>query len=108
MVADEHSTHRILAAISTPVKWAPTHLRPWCMSCKTLLGTFAKSIHCRHCGRHICGACARRKLAPDFFPKAFEIYEASWVCLVCESILATRKEEELTNSTHPVSSIMDE
>jgi len=99
MVVDGHSVHRILASISHPMQWAPTHLRPWCMNCNTLNdpnATATTMIHCRHCGRHVCGSCARTKLTPDFFPESFEIYDPSWVCLVCERILVTRQEEKNT------------
>lgn len=105
MVQDENTLYRILAAITHPPKWAPT--RTWCMSCRTPLGSFARAIHCRHCGRHVCGACTRCTLAPEFFPKTFDIYEASWVCVVCEKILVARKEDNSTE-TQPMSSVGDE
>jgi hypothetical protein len=109
MVSDEHSIHRILAAITRPPKWAPT--RPWCMQCKSILGSYSRAMHCGHCGRHLCGGCIQRTLPPDYFPKSFEMYEPAWVCHVCEKILVSRKEDFLSNSsgsTHPVSSIADE
>ena len=100
MVVDEHSIHRILASISHPMQWAPTHLRPWCMNCNMLVDPNATTattlIHCRHCGRHVCGSCAPTKLTSDFFPESFEIHDPSWVCLVCERILVTRQEEKGT------------
>lgn len=105
MVTDDHALHRILAAIATPLKMAPT--RPWCMSCKTALGSFARALHCRHCSRHVCSACTRCTLPPDYFPKSFDLYEPSWVCTVCEKILIARKEEN-SSSTHPISSLGDE
>ena len=105
MVLDEHALHRILSAITKPTKWAP--FRPWCMQCNALLGAIARAIHCRHCGRHVCGACVRCRLSPEYFPKAFEMYEPSWVCLVCEKILVARKEEN-SSSTHPISSLGDD
>ena len=103
MVQDENTLYRILAAINHPPKWAPA--RTWCMHCKTSLGSFARGMNCRHCGRHICGACSRCTLAPDYFPKNFEIYEASWVCLLCEKILVARKEDN-SSGTQPISSSM--
>jgi hypothetical protein len=102
MVQDEHSLHRLLAAIAKPPKWAPS--RPWCMHCKAVLGSFARALHCRHCGRLICGACAPRTLNAEFFPKSFEIYESSWVCTVCEKILVSRKEESGSGATLPTAS----
>jgi hypothetical protein len=47
-------------------------------------------------------------MPPEYFPKSFEIFEPSWVCIVCEKILMDRKEDFLSNSsgsTHPISSI---
>lgn len=105
MVDDEHTLHRILAAINRPQKWAPS--RPWCMQCRAMLGSFAQALHCRHCGRLICGACAPRVLAPQFFPKSFEIYESSWVCVVCDRILVGRKEES-SSMTQPSTSFHDD
>ncbi|KAI2506407.1 myosin-kinesin ATPase superfamily-like protein [Fragilaria crotonensis] len=104
MVSDENSLHRLLAAISRPQKWAPN--RPWCMHCKTMLGSFARSLHCRHCGRLVCGACSQQSLTPDYFPKSFEIYENSWVCIVCEQILISRKDGEV--EIHPSTSSINE
>jgi hypothetical protein len=49
----------------------------------------------------------RTTLAPEFFPKTFEIYEPSWVCCVCEKILIARKEDNSTG-TQPISSVGDE
>jgi ankyrin repeat protein len=108
MISDENSIHRILAAVVRPPKWAPT--RPWCMQCKSLLGSNSRAIHCRHCGRHLCGGCIRRTLIPDFFPKSFEIHEPSWVCLVCDKILVSRKEDRTNSSgtTIPVASVVDD
>ena len=100
MVEDENTLYRILAAINHPPKWAPA--RTWCMNCKTSLGS-PRGINCRHCGRHVCGACCRTTLAPEFFPKNFEIYEASWACVVCERILVGRKEDN-SSGTQPISS----
>jgi hypothetical protein len=105
MVTDDHSLHRILAAITRPPKLAPT--RTWCMHCKSSLGSIARSLHCRHCGSHICSACSRCTLTPDYFLKSFDIYEPSSVCLVCEKILVARKEEN-SSSTQPISSVEDE
>jgi hypothetical protein len=105
MVQDDHSLHRILAAITGPPKCAPA--RTWCMHCRSPLGSFARALHCRHCGRHICSACSRCTLTPDLFPKSFEIYEASWVCIVCEKILVARKEDN-SSSTNPISSLDDD
>jgi myosin-5 len=101
MVSDEHNLHRILAAINRPQKMAPA--RSWCMHCKSTLGSFARALHCRHCGRLVCGACAPRAMAAEFFPKSFEIYEASWVCVVCEKVLVSRKEDN-SSMTQPTTS----
>jgi myosin-5 len=109
MVSDDHAIYRILSAIKKPRKWAPS--RPWCMQCKTLFGSGSRAIHCGHCGRHVCGGCTRRTLPPECFPKSFDIFEPSWVCVVCEKILMDRKEDFFSNSsgsTHPISSIGDE
>lgn len=104
MVSDENSLHRLLAAISKPQKWAPN--RPWCMQCKTIMGSFARSLHCRHCGRLVCGACSQRSLPPDYFPESFEIYESCWVCIVCEKILVSRNDDE--DVTPPSASVIED
>ncbi|VEU44575.1 unnamed protein product [Pseudo-nitzschia multistriata] len=107
MVSQETSVHRLLAAITGPPKCAP--VRPWCMQCKSPQGSSERSFHCQHCGRHVCSNCTRRALQPDFFPKSFDICEASWVCIVCEDILVSRKEEfsnsTSTSATNPTSSL---
>jgi hypothetical protein len=90
MVSDENELHRILAAIQKPQKLAPP--RPWCMHCKCKLGSFAKSLHCKFCGRLVCDSCAPRQMGPDFFPKVFEIDEPACLCRVCEKILVSRNE----------------
>jgi hypothetical protein len=90
MVKDEHSLYRILSAISQPQKWPPS--RSWCMQCKGTIGTFARALHCRHCGRFVCGDCSPGTLTPDYFPKDFDVDENSWVCRLCEKILVSRKE----------------
>jgi hypothetical protein len=105
MVSEETSMYRLLAAISRQPQLAPS--RPWCMQCKSPLRSSERVCHCRHCGRHVCGGCTSRTLTPDFFPKYFIISEASWVCIVCENILVSRK-ENLSNSTsitNPASSL---
>mmetsp|Transcript_44895 Transcript_44895/g.50355 ORF Transcript_44895/g.50355 Transcript_44895/m.50355 type:complete len:1721 (-) Transcript_44895:74-5236(-) len=109
MVSEETSIYRLLAAIKRQPKFAPS--RPWCMQCKSSLSSSEKVCHCRHCGRHVCGVCTSRILSPDFFPKSFEVSEASWVCIVCENILVSRKEEDLSNNTsitYPALSFADE
>jgi len=108
MVSEETSIHRLLAAINGPPKWAPN--RPWCMQCKSREMPSDRPLHCQHCGRHICSNCTKRALSPDFFPKSFNIYEASWVCFVCEDILVSRKEEfsNSTGVTNPASSFTAE
>ena len=105
MVKDEHSLHRILAAINKPQKWAPA--RTWCMHCNAMLGSFARALHCRHCGRLVCGACSPRSLPAEFFPKSFEIYESSWVCVVCEKILVGRKEDNSSTTQPTTASSVD-
>lgn len=105
MVEDEHDLHRLLAAISKPQKWAPSRSR--CMQCKATLGTFARAIHCRHCGRMVCGACSHRSLAAHFFPKSFELNDSAWVCLVCEKILVSRREDEFSD-TQPATSYLED
>lgn len=105
MVSEETSIHRLLAAITGPPKWATN--RPWCMQCKSPQRFSNGLLHCQHCGRHICTNCTRRILPPDFFPKSFDVYEDSSVCLICEDILVARKEDfsNSTSATHPASSI---
>lgn len=91
MVKDESSLVNILSAITQPQKWAPT--RTWCMECKMTLGTFARALHCRHCGRFVCGDCCPRTLSSDYFPPDFEVDENSaWICVPCDKILVGRKE----------------
>jgi len=91
MVEDERNLNRILSAITKPSKWAPA--RSWCMQCKSRLGSFARALHCRHCSRLICSGCASSCLPTDYFPKAFDVKEPSWVCGLCEKILLTRKDD---------------
>ena len=105
MVEDENDLRRILTAVSRQQKWAPT--RSWCMHCKSVLGTYARALHCRHCSRLICGNCARSCMPPEDFPKSMEVKEPSWVCLVCEKILTARR-EETSSGTHPTSSYGDD
>jgi len=102
MVQDESTMFRLLAAITHPTPLAPKRSR--CMNCKAHLGPFTKTVHCSHCGRHVCGACTRTSLAPDFFPKTFGLNEPSVVCVACEKILVTRKEDNSTG-TQPISSV---
>ena len=108
MLSEETSIHRLLAAINEPPKRAPS--RPWCMQCKSPKASSDRLFHCHHCGRHICGHCARRGLSPEFFPKSFNICEVSLVCVVCEDILVSRKEDfsNSTGITHPASSFAAE
>lgn len=101
MVEDEHDLYRLLAAISKPSKWAPT--RTWCMHCKSVLGSYARAMHCRHCSRLVCGSCASSCLPSDYFPKSFGVKEPSWVCSVCEKILMARQ-EDTSNGTPPTTS----
>ena len=114
MVKKDHHLRRILGAISVPQHWAPS--RKWCMQCKVTLGTFARALHCGHCGRFVCGDCAPRSLSADYFPSEFEIEEPAWVCLVCDKILVARKEFGCTtpsrnrddnSSIHPPSSVCE-
>jgi hypothetical protein len=104
MVGDERALYRILSAINRPLKLAPT--RPWCMHCKKALGAIARGVHCRHCSRLVCGACAAC-LPAEYFPKIFDVLEPSWACSVCERILAGRR-EDMSNTTNPASSYGDE
>ena len=108
MVVEDTSIHRLLAAIDQPPKWAP--IRPWCMQCKSLQETTDRLSHCHHCGRHVCDNCTRRALSPDFFPKSFGICERSLVCVVCEDILVSKKEDSSnsTGTTNPTSSLFVE
>lgn len=113
MVKKDHHLSRILGAISVPQKWAPS--RTWCMQCKNTLGTFARALHCGHCGRFVCGDCSPRTLSRDHFPRNFEIEQPTWVCFLCEKILLKRKALGCTTpnrnrlpddtSVHPPSSI---
>mmetsp|Transcript_42425 Transcript_42425/g.102663 ORF Transcript_42425/g.102663 Transcript_42425/m.102663 type:complete len:1772 (+) Transcript_42425:209-5524(+) len=105
MVQDENTLYRLLATITHPTPLAPKRSR--CMNCRAHLGPFGKTIHCGHCGRHVCGACTRTSLAPEFFPKTFDLHDPSAVCLVCEKILVARKEDNSTG-TQPISSVGDE
>jgi hypothetical protein len=106
MVMNDHSTHRIMAAITKQPQPAPW--RPWCMQCKAAIGSDARAIHCGHCGRHTCRSCCRSTLSPDYFPKFFVLEGPTAVCMVCEKILLARKEDN-SSSTQPLSvSIGDE
>ena len=97
MVKDTSSLVSILSAISVPQKWAPS--RTWCMQCKTTLGTFARALHCRHCGRFVCGDCSPRTLSKEHFPADFEIDDNAWVCTLCEKILVARKDCEMYSAS---------
>lgn len=114
MVKKDHHLKRILGAISVQQKWAPS--RKWCMQCKVTLGTFARALHCGHCGRFVCGDCAPRSLPGDYFPRDFVFDESAWVCLLCEKILIARREfgcstparhRDDNSSIHPPSSVYD-
>ena len=86
-----------MSSISQPQKWAPS--RTWCMQCKVTLGTFARALHCRHCGRFVCGDCSPGTLSPDYFPPDFDVDESAWVCVLCEKILLARKENGLYSAS---------
>jgi len=107
MLSDDTSIQRLLSAINQPSKWAP--IRPWCMQCKSPNGASGKLFHCHHCGRHVCAHCASG-LTPDFFPKSFNIIDVALVCIVCEDILVSRKEDfsNSTGITNPTSSFLAE
>jgi hypothetical protein len=105
MVEEESSLHRILSAVTRPVKWAPS--RSWCMHCKNVLGTYSRALHCGNCSRLVCGNCAPSCLPAEDFPKSFEATQASWVCTVCEKILAARR-EDMSSGTQPLSSYEDD
>jgi hypothetical protein len=90
MVVGVDDLYRILSAITKPPMWAPT--RSWCMQCKMTLGARSRAMHCRHCSRLICGTCASSCLPADNFPKSFAVTQASWVCIICEQVLTSRKE----------------
>jgi hypothetical protein len=45
-------------------------------------------------------------LPAEDFPKSFEVTEASWVCTICEKILAARKED--MSGTQPTKSYGDD
>jgi hypothetical protein len=91
MVVENHDLHRILSALTKPPRLAPK--RDWCMQCKRIIGTHTRALHCGHCGRLVCNACSNSCLPPEYFPQNFETREPSWVCIICEHVLATRKEE---------------
>ncbi|KAG7356913.1 ankyrin repeat domain protein [Nitzschia inconspicua] len=89
MVSDDQSLYRILAAIKTPGKLAPS--RPWCMQCKSLLkAPTSHGTHCGHCGRHLCIDCIWGSLPPDYFPPSFKVSIPMDVCNVCKDILLPR------------------
>lgn len=100
MVVDNHSLRRILAAITKPPMPAPA--RPRCMHCKGSFAALARPLHCQHCGRLLCRTCCKCSLGPEYFPKSFPVIDRSCVCIVCEKILITRK-EDTSSSTHPIS-----
>lgn len=101
MVENEDDTRRILAAIATPQKLAPT--RSCCMQCRSPLRKYSRAVHCRNCSRLICGKCSSACLPADYFPKSFNVKEPSWACKVCEKVLTARK-EVMSNGTQPTSS----
>lgn len=107
MVVEDHDLHRILSTLSRPPRLAPA--RNWCMQCKRVLGSHTRALHCGHCSRLICNACTNSCLPADYFPKSFDVCEASWVCLICEHVLANRKEDHSygTMPTQPASSFSD-
>ena len=105
MVLKESHLLRILSAISAPSQPAP--VRSKCMQCRSSLSTpssRARSIHCRLCSRHVCSSCTQRTLPPEYFPKSFQLYQPSPVCILCEKILIARaKDEECSSDTNPIS-----
>ena len=98
MVENQSELFRMVSAITKPSSWAPA--RAWCMGCKSLLGSYARAIHCHFCRRLLCRACASTCLPSHYFPKQFGVKEPSWVCGVCEKVLVARK-EETSNATPP-------
>lgn len=107
MVSEETSLYRLLAAINRQPLLAPH--RPWCMQCESPLHNPKQIFHCQHCGRHICKICTNRSLLPDFFPKFFDVNDSSMVCIVCNNILVSRREElsSITITTDSASSLAD-
>lgn len=95
MVESTDDLSKLLSSITKPQKWAPS--RSWCMHCRGVIGTFQRALHCGHCGRFVCGSCSSCRLTPDYFPSNFDIDEPTWVCIPCEKILITRKENGVTN-----------
>lgn len=98
MVESHDDLFRIISAITSPSTWAPP--RSWCMNCRSTLGSFARALHCHHCRRLLCKACATTCLPSYYFPKDFGVQEPSWVCGICEKVLVGRK-EETSNGTPP-------
>jgi hypothetical protein len=98
MVENRRDLFRIISAITKPSAWAPP--RSFCMGCKSLLGSFARAIHCHLCRRLLCRSCACTCLPSHYFPKQFGVKEPSWVCEVCEKVLVARK-EDTSNATPP-------
>ena len=107
MVVEDHDLHRILSALPKAPRGALA--RDWCMQCKQSLGSTARAVHCSHCSRLVCHSCTSSCLPPEYFPKTFEIRDATHVCVVCEQILTTRKDDNSfgTVLTQPVSSYSD-
>jgi hypothetical protein len=106
MVEERHDLYRILSSITCPHKLAPA--RSWCMHCRNTVGKHVRALHCRHCSRLICDVCASTCLPPEYFPKNFQITDASWVCILCEKILINRKDEVGSGRTLPTSSYGEE
>jgi len=101
MVEDEHELRHLLSALARPQQCAPT--RPWCMHCKSTLGTHSRAVHCKHCSRLVCGKCATSCLPPKYFPKVFDVLGPCWVCSVCEIVLLSRLDDAATSDTDPSS-----
>lgn len=92
MIDDEELRLSIISSIKSKQNQAPT--RSNCMFCKRKVGTFSRPRSCRHCGSLVCSPCAPNKLDRSFFPSYCDIEDEGRVCLLCESVLISRKRDE--------------
>lgn len=94
MISDQDIMHQLFSSISSEQTLGPS--RPYCMQCKKKIGAFGRK-NCRHCGCLLCLKCAPNKLDTIFFPpyceKVIQSGEPMRVCLICEDILISRKED---------------
>jgi ankyrin repeat protein len=94
MIDDIEILRKIISVISCKQKDAPR--RQKCMQCKRKFGKFGRQYNCGFCGSLVCSQCAPTTLGGAYFPPCFDddiLQENTRVCILCEQMLITRKQE---------------